>query len=719
MDANYGGLPAVAAVGAAGMIAHQVGGKATRDALFLSHYPPELLPTMVILAGVLTLALVMAVSRLLRRRGPTRLIPAVFAVSGVLCVAEWALVHRFPAVVAIVLYFHVVALGAVTISGFWSLVTEIFDPRSARREIHRIAGSAALGGLLGGLVAERVAAGSHLSLMLLILGGLHLLCAVATWRLGVEGRRHPRSRPADEPTFASELALLGERPYLRSLVALVLTGAVVAVLLDYVFKAETVAAFPDGATMLRFFALFYTGAALLTLVLQTLASRRALEGLGIARTVSALPFATFAGAVAAIAVPGLAAAALARGAEQVVRSSLYRSGYELLFTPLPDRERRATKTIIDVAVDRAGDVLGGGLVLLLLLLWPDRMLPLLAVAALLALVGLSLTRSLHRGYLRSLERSLLEQAVDLDTTELIDQSAVHTMLGSIDTMEREELKRVIGASHMALQTGALPGARQPSVDPSLSTSPDRPAGDAADPILRCLEDLRSGDGARVRAALAGLDRPDPLLVPQLLSLLAWDRVAPDAARALSRVADVSVGQFADALLDPDREFAIRRRVPSVLGGCADPRSTEALLQGLADPRFEVRFRCGRALAKKHRRSPLGLERKRVFAAVVREVKVDARVWRSYRLLDGLEEANGDPLVDDFLHDRVDRGMEHVFTLLSLVLEQEPLKVAFRGLHTDDRQLRGTALEYLSLVLPESVRAVLWPFLEGDGSTGST
>jgi len=34
------------------------------------------------------------------------------------------------------------------------------------------------------------------------------------------------------------------------------------------------------------------------------------------------------------------------------------------------------------------------------------------------------------------------------------------------------------------------------------------------------------------------------------------------------------------------------------------------------------------------------------------------------------------------------------------------------LHTDDLQLRGSALEYLESVLPAQTRERLWPFLEG-------
>ena len=66
-------------------------------------------------------------------------------------------------------------------------------------------------------------------------------------------------------------------------------------------------------------------------------------------------------------------------------------------------------------------------------------------------------------------------------------------------------------------------------------------------------------------------------------------------------------------------------------------------------------------------------------------------------------------MDEFVKDRAGQSLAHVFTLLSLVLPTEPLQIAFRGLHTDDQNLQGTALEYLEGMLaagdPRSAVAV--------------
>jgi len=56
------------------------------------------------------------------------------------------------------------------------------------------------------------------------------------------------------------------------------------------------------------------------------------------------------------------AIAMARGAESVFRGSLFRASYEIFYTPIPSREKRAAKSLIDVGFDRLGDAAGGGLV---------------------------------------------------------------------------------------------------------------------------------------------------------------------------------------------------------------------------------------------------------------------------------------------------------------------------------------------------------------------
>ena len=51
---------------------------------------------------------------------------------------------------------------------------------------------------------------------------------------------------------------------------------------------------------------------------------------------------------------------------------------------------------------------------------------------------------------------------------------------------------------------------------------------------------------------------------------------------------------------------------------------------------------------------------------------------------------------------MDRQLPQLFALLSLMLERGPLQIAWTAMKSQDRALRGTALEYLSNVLPADV-----------------
>jgi hypothetical protein len=230
--------------------------------------------------------------------------------------------------------------------------------------------------------------------------------------------------------------------------------------------------------------------------------------------------------------------------------------------------------------------------------------------------------------------------------------------------------------------------------------------------MRQIAALRSRDRDQVLRGLQSQQRPPSTLIPHIIPLLAWDPVAAAALDALRRVAEERVGELVDALVDPAQDFAVRRRLARVFSVCTSQRAVDGVTLGLNDLRFEVRFQCARSLAtivEKNRQ--VHVNREAIFEVVLRETAVGRPVWESHRLLNQLDDKDDRFFVDEFVKDRASRSLAHTFTLLSLVLPAEPLRIAFRGLHTNDPNLRGTALEYLEGVLPPAIRDRLWPFLE--------
>jgi hypothetical protein len=141
-----------------------------------------------------------------------------------------------------------------------------------------------------------------------------------------------------------------------------------------------------------------------------------------------------------------------------------------------------------------------------------------------------------------------------------------------------------------------------------------------------------------------------------------------------------------ALLDPATPDVIRRRLPIALKSCPSPVARDGLWAALDALEFEIRLRCGRAL--------LALTDEHV---ELRKPFPDALAFVEREVGSGGE---------------IHLVREHVFNLLALALEREPVGIAARAFATDDAYVRGTALEYLETVLTPRLFSALKPLLAG-------
>jgi hypothetical protein len=660
-------------LGAALIMAHQVAGKAVRDGLFLSQFSPTSLPSIMGAAALFSVLLGLLFARRMSRLGPERIVPAAFAIGGVLHWVEFGLL-RSPGIVArgitvTLIYLHLVGLGAILLSGFWSIASEAFDPRAAKRFFGKITGAGTAGGILGGLAAERVASMRGVDHLLLLLGLLH----VATWLLL---RRLPATKTTaveSGPMWATARETFRKSPFLGNLAVLVLLGTVSAALIDYWFKSGAAALYGRGPQLIRYFAIFYTTTQILTFLTQTFVTPWALRRQGLGRTTQWHPAAVGLGVAASMALPAGVMAPVTRALELIFRGSFLRSSYELFFTPTPPREKRAVKTFIDVACDRMGDALGAGLLQALLLFGPSQVaMPILGLTALLAAVSLWLTRRMDAAYSRALEHGLTSRAVILDNGEVADPETLALILRPAT---------------------AFPGR-------GATTQVPPPVVAAEDPVSARIADLRSGSAERIKKALAPDQPYDAALVPFAIRLLAWNPALDWARAFLLRHAHRAIGQLADALLDPEQDFAVRRRIPQILAYTSSQRAVDGLVEALNDPRFEIRFHCSRAIEFLHRMAEgLRFDRAAIEAAVESELQSSRAIWDGRKLLDRAETSDSQYwYLDSVVRERADKSLEYLFSLLAVKLPAEPLKAAFRGLHGEDRMLRGLALEFLELHL---------------------
>ena len=388
------------ALAAAFLVAQQVTGKATRDALFLSYHPATSLPFVMMGSALLSVVAAIGVGRLLATRTPHQVVPALVGLNAALLLASFASTLSTPGLASVLVYLQIAATGGTLLSGYWSVVNERFDPWTAKHVVSRLALGASLGGVVGGVLA--FVRGRHDS-------HRHDAPAHRSPQRGRRRRRSsaspatPRSLRCRRPVATARLSPRCARSPISSCSPCSWRLAPwPRPLLDYVLKSRAAASLAPGPELMAFFAAYQTGMGLLALLGQTLLVRPALQGLGLAGTVSLRPLSVAIAAIFGLIDPRLWSAALGRGCHDVLSNSLFRSGYELLYTPLPDAEKRATKQARRRGLRQAGCAPGRAATLaaVRLLDVPERALLLLAGG--LSLVAMSLTPRLHRGYVTTL-----------------------------------------------------------------------------------------------------------------------------------------------------------------------------------------------------------------------------------------------------------------------------------------------------------------------------
>ena len=388
------------------MIAQQVAGKATRDALYLSSFSATTLPPMMGVSAVASLVAALWLSRMLTRYTPARVVPLGFGVGSVVLLVIWGASFLAPRLSAVALYLYTGVFSGAMIAAFWALINETFDPHTSRRVVTAITSGGALGGLVGGLAVWRLSSMVAVPTMLPGLAAANALCMWGTWKLkGSDAKGIAVEALTDEPVFP--FRRLREAPYLRNLAAIVALGAVTQGLLDYLFSAAAAKTFAKGPALLSFFSLFWVAVGALSFVRQAIFGRLALRKLGLAFSMALLPATVVLTGAVALAVPGLASTSALRGGEALNRNSFFRAAYEMLYTPVSERKKRAIKTVIDVGFDRLGTMTAAGLAwLAVCFAGPRTATVLLALTMVCALVTLARSRPIHLGYVPALEESL-------------------------------------------------------------------------------------------------------------------------------------------------------------------------------------------------------------------------------------------------------------------------------------------------------------------------
>ncbi|TFG66362.1 MAG: hypothetical protein E4H28_02185 [Gemmatimonadales bacterium] len=594
---------------------------------------------------------------------------------------------------AVVLFYLVTATGTVLLaSGFWLVVSEMLVVREAKRLFGLISAGGTLGllvtGLAGALIAKQVETATFVPALVVI------LIAYAGLNEFVPRTRISCTPIAPNVRWNDSIALIFSRPHLRTLTAIVFLAAVISMLIDYQFRQAAAQVFlPDKQALQSFYLLFLAGTGAVALAIQLLVTTRVMTRAGVTWSLAVLPLFVLALSAGMLILPGLPLASGLRGADSTLRKSLFRSGVEFLWVPVHPDTRRKVKTFVDTMANNLGDGLATLMFFLIVTKGGMSSLYLSPLVIGAGLVFLALARKMGLEYTATLRRRL----ADGDSGDLLAEAQDGLTLGPV-TLNRIDLTRI-------LSTLAL--------DPDDSTAVRSAAAVEVAPVANAIDPLdpqaifASTDDEMVRAWLG---RGEPLSVdsiPDLARLLARDRIRDATARRLIAIGEPAGPPLCLILQDNSADFVVRRRIAGVLGAIPGEAAFNGLIGALSADRFEVRYRAARSLSRRRAEADARLEEATVWEAIRSELSRGRAVWELARLLD-----HDDPNlpVEQRVTQRGQLSLEHVFRLLSFVLDAEAIYATWAGITGDNANLESLALEYLEQVLPKDVRDRLWPFI---------
>ncbi len=593
------------------LLAFQYSSKALRQSTFIDSLGAERLPIVYLLVALCSYPLLIVHARMVDRWAQGRLIAISSLAVATSLVGFWWLFKTQGDWVPVAFYLWISIVGILLVSQFWSYASHLLDARQAKRLFGFIGAGGILGSIAGGQLARW--ASSHLdtyTTLLLAAGVLAVLAALmrlsaSRKRAEAAASRASAPPPSDKGSSGSVadaragFGVVFGSPYLRLIAAVMLLSGMVAQVVDLQFAWAIEQSTESLNQRTAVFGNLYSVMGLAAFAFQLLATARIHRRHGVGFALRVLPLTNGANSVIFLIAGSLFPALLLPAAwllkigENGLRYSLDQATRELLFLPLPARQRPKAKAFIDVFVQRSAKGVAALALLTVALGWvtvvQTAWFSLVWVAVWLALVGAT-----HRHYVGSFRDSLLRRLEPAPQIDAFDRATLEVLiegLGSADpreTLHSLELLSSHGRGHLVPPLMLHHADARIRVK-TLEILQAEERRDAVPQIERLLKDTDARVRAAATRALAALTQRD--LCQQMVERLVDPdvRIRSAAVSYLAARDDPEVRRRADqcfAELLADGDPAVRLEAARALGEIEDPRYQAGLVRLLydADPR---------------------------------------------------------------------------------------------------------------------------------------
>ena len=657
----------------------------------------------------------------------------------------------------------------VTITQWWMVVNDIFNPREAKRLIGFIGSGGILGGIAGGMLAAFFARQNETHELLIFVLALLVICvfaerAIFFWQkkatgLAFEGGQKPPSKRKDieQAGFKVCFDTVRKDGYLRLLAAVVILTGIVSKFIDW--QSKNIIEEKITSNRAGFFGKFNAGLLVFSLLFQILMTSNLVKRFGIRLPLLIYPAVLILCSLGIAAWPFLFFAITIKGTDKSLSYSVNQSARELLYIPVSPEKKYKAKTFIDMFLNRVSQTGGAAILFGIFFLYrPDvKVVSLVSACFLLAWIVLNLKVS--KEYVSTVKEKLgrewergdriVDRAMDVETAKLVfdtlesknrspDLYAMHLY----DLLRKDkltpEIRKLVGYESDEVRVASLGVLMEAEESPwTVHVDEELPAEVLQKEIQEIMElesyqQLMNGFADKVIQEKGRNAETAKMELAKAISLM--DARSPLAGKLDDLIRDESpaVSRYA---MEAAAKFRAREYVPLLIRKLADPSTREDARAALEKYGSKIIGMLGDYLEDPAEPPAV---REAVTSVLAGIGSPDVAELLLQALAGGQEELQSD-LIDaldkirsrtpnlpvsveavrmlivkevvHYTHEKKPSAVINIFKLLGLVYSHEDIFRAYQNIQVRTKDSVAYALELLDYTLDKEMRDLIFPVLE--------
>ncbi len=416
---------------------------ACKNALYLSKGDISSLPYLLIVEAVTLICASMLYSRIADAFAKNRTMYLLYSIySGSLIGLYFLSLNPVKWFYPFLYVFGGVVIALSNLKG-WTFISEVFNPREARRLFAVIGMGLTVAYIVAGFGVKAYTKVFPANSLLLLCAGCLFLAIPITHALKKTGKySFTPAKSKKKGTSSIGLRTVFKNRYLILMALLVSLGGLGSIFADYIFKISAKAAY-SGDELAGFYGLFFGISNIAVLAYGVLFSTRALGFLGIRNSLLILPLELGIATLIFGFFPTVMVASAIKFGTTGLRYSIYNMADQVMYLPLNREFRGRFKTYIG-GVIRPASIIAAGLLLLLISQQsgPENLFPFLIALGVISFLWVIACIPAKKEYSRELYNSLELKGVDLeDLTEVFNDPATVRILER--ELDSDEPARVI------------------------------------------------------------------------------------------------------------------------------------------------------------------------------------------------------------------------------------------------------------------------------------